>query len=191
VSAAAAALRDLALRPTAEARKRAWISLLRLSHAATGDVEQRFGVVLEEAWDGVREDRAALVQALALVVQTDPSLLTIELAAWALAVEGEDGATELLSLARHRDFSIRSKVAIGFAMLGRRARWAVPALIRALEHEPVDYVARCLLRTLGIVGGPEAIQALERIISTNWELADAAREALAACEREGQRDRGP
>ena len=181
-----AALRTLALGVTPEQRKRGWMALFAFGNAIAppAEVERRMTAVIEEVWRGAGDERPALVEALARVVLTDPGLLTIEIAAWGLALEGEDGATELLSMARHRDFSIRSKVAIAFGQLGRSARWAVPALLRHLENEPVEYVAGCLIRTLGRVGGREATGALERIAAgaiaaMEWDLAKAAREALA------------
>lgn len=185
-----AALRTLALGETPEQRQRGCMSLLspRRAIAPTADPERRITTVIEEAWRGAGDERPALVDALARVVPTDPNLLTIEIAAWALALEGEDGATELLPMARHEDFSVRSKVAIAFCQLGRSARWAVPALIRHLENEPVGYVAGCLIHTLGRVGGKEAKCALERIAADaaaemDWDLAEAAKEALAEADR--------
>ncbi len=113
---------------------------------------------------------------LATTVLTDEGLLTIEIAAIALATEGEDGLTELLRWRSHRDFAIRSKVAIGVGSLGPRASWTVPTLVRWLSREPMDLIQADLVRALGRIGGRDAMAALRRMDASI--LANMVRTAL-------------
>ena len=94
-------------------------------------------------------------------MRTDVTLLTLEIAAAALALEGEDGVTELLSLGTHAEFETRSNVAVSLSLLGRSARWPVPTLIRFLDREPVEWIGRQIIWTLGQIGGREAIAKLQ------------------------------
>jgi hypothetical protein len=119
--------------------------------------------LFDDAWRRFSGDRWAAVKKLATTVLTDEGLLTIEIAAIALATEGEDGLTELLRLRFHRDFAIRSKVAIGVGSLGPRARWAAPALVRWLSRETMDLIQTDLVRALGRIGGRDAMAALRRM----------------------------
>ncbi len=158
----------LATGSSPEERGAAAIALLseRRAIAPQGaSTQERLALVLEKAWRETPISRPVLVAGLVEVVRTDPGLLTIEVAAGALAVEGEDGVTELLTLSTDADFAIRSKVVIGLSLLGRSARWAVPTLIRFLDRERVEYVARLIISTLGRIGGREAIAKLKELAS--------------------------
>jgi hypothetical protein len=158
----------LATSSSPEERRAAATALLSECRAVAPQgpsTQERLAIVLEETWREIPNSRPQLVAGLVHVVRTDPSLLTIEVAAGALALEGEDGVTELLTLGTQADFAIRSKVVIGLSLLGRSARWAVPALIRFLDRERVEYVARLIVSTLGRIGGREAIAKLKELAS--------------------------
>jgi hypothetical protein len=182
----AQALGVLALGSSPKERRAAAIAIVSQSMTIgprATPASERLAIVLEEAWRDTQAPHGELSAGLVETILTDPGLLTIEIAANALALEGEDGVTELLTLGRHPDFAIRSKVVIGLSLLGRSARWAVPTLIRFLEKEPVEYVARLIIATLGRISGPEAIATLERLASAaegddSWELAAEIKAAL-------------
>ena len=126
--------------------------------------QDRLTIVLNQAWRELPRPREKFVEGLANAARADQSLLVVEIAAAALALEGEDGATELLALLGSQDFAIRTKAAFALELLGRSARWAVPALVRALSKEGHDYVAHVVVRALERIGGEEANRALRRFL---------------------------
>jgi hypothetical protein len=188
----AQALNALAHGPTPADRRAAANRLFSLGRGvapATVTPTERLAKVIEEAWHTTKIARADVVAGLAETVRNDPGLLTIEIAAASLALEGEDGVTELLALCGVADSSIRSKVVLGLSLLERSARWAVPALIRSLEREPVDFVTELIVHALGRIGGRDAVAELERLLADaegdmNWELASTIRAALEQARRE-------
>ena len=120
--------------------------------------------VIQADLDTLGSLAAALIPGWCRALLEDEDLLVNELAAVALALQGEDGATELLTHLDHEHFAIRSKVVIGFTALGRHARWAVPSLIRAHSEEPTWYVRSLLIQCLGRIGGSRAVAALESLL---------------------------
>jgi len=195
------ALRALALGPSLEQRWTAATALLSGLTDIAPDIaprRERLALLLEEAWGEIGTSRAAIVAGLVEAIQTDPTPLTLtvegaaatlaEAAAAALALEGEDGVTELLTLTNHGEFVVRKKLAAALSLLGRSARWAVPTLIRFLDHEPLEYVGREIIATLGQIGGREAIAKLEELVwaaqgAGSWdhvaEIGDALERARA------------
>src|SRR5438132_3652673 len=129
----AEALRALALGPSLEERWTAATALLSGFTDIAPDIaplRERLTLLLEKAWGEIGRSRADIVAGLVEAIRTDPTSLTVEPAAAALALEGEDGVTELLTLTTHGEFVVRKKVAAALSLLGRSARWAVPTLIR-------------------------------------------------------------
>ena len=124
------------------------------------DLADRLREALSVEWREVGPAREGLVGSLVTTLTEEEGLLTIEIAAMALATQGEDGLTALMPLLEHKDFVIRSKAVIGIGILDRSARWAVPILHRALRKEPVWLVTADLLRALGRIGGQNAEAAL-------------------------------
>ena len=131
-------------------------------------------------WRALGVEGPERVVPLAHALQTEYSLLAIECMAYALAVQGEDGATELIDLLAHQNINVRCKAAIGLSVLGPSGRWAVPSLVRRLSEEDIGYVAQAIVRALGTIGGARAEEALERLEwRANDALAYVVREALA------------
>lgn len=128
-------------------------------------------------WRRVGARREELVTPLVATLTTDRSLLTIELAAMALATQGEDGVTALIDLLHHRDFAVRSKAVIAFGLLDQTSRWAVPRLVEALSREPVWLVSADLVRALGRIGGGNARAALASLIE-RLHMAEEKDDAL-------------
>jgi HEAT repeat protein len=122
---------------------------------------------LEEAWRASELDRQDLVQRLARKM-ADPitNLLEVNLIAYALASAGEDGVTALLDLLSHKDFAVHGYAAEGLGSLDNRARWAVPALCRALERSYTQWSADIIVRALGNIGGDQAIAALQSLAAS-------------------------
>jgi HEAT repeat protein len=115
------------------------------------------------------------------------NLLEVNLLGYALAAAGEDGVTKLLELLGHDDFSVHTYAAEGLGSLGNRARRAVPALCRALEHSAADWTGFTIIRALGNIGGPRAVAALQtvaaaarRVNPPDGPLVQALEGALAA-----------
>lgn len=151
------------------------------------DLLDRFREALRIEWQQVGPTRQALVEPLVTTLTQEESLLTIEIAAMALATQGEDGLTALLPLLHHDDFAIRSKAVIAIGLLDRSARWAVPVLRRALMDEPVWLVMADLVRALGRIAGKEAeatllslLAALERARPKDEALCQVVLESLAS-----------
>ena len=129
------------------------------------DLLDRFKVALAVEWREVGANRERLVSGLVTTLTEDQSLLTIEMAAIALAAQGEDGLTALVDLIDHPDFAVRSKAVIGIGVIDGSARGAVPILVRAISREPVWLVVADLVRALGRIGGREAGDALVSILA--------------------------
>ena len=181
------ALRALAKGSSCEERRTAAIALAGPLVAKltlqTPAALKRLAIVLEDAWRDTRAPRAEFVAGLMKAVRTDEDVLTMQVAAAALALEGEDGVTELLTLGTHDEFAIRNTVAIALSLLGRSARWAVPTLIRFMDREPLEYVRQHVTTTLGQIGGREAIAKLEELLwdaqgGGSWEDAAVIRATL-------------
>lgn len=136
------------------------------------DLLDRFSIALSAEWRAVGGPREALVPGLVTTLTEEKSLLTIEIAAMALAAQGEDGLTALVDLLDHRDFAIRSKAVIAIGLLDRSARWAVPTLIRAISRESVGLVVADLIRALGRIGGTEATNALVALLANLDQAAN-------------------
>ena len=128
------------------------------------DLLGRFKVALAVEWRETGADRERLLSGLVTTLTEDENLLTIEMAAIALAAQGGDGLTALVDLIDHPDFAVRSKAIIGIGVIDRSARWAVPILVRAISREPIWLVVADLVRALGRIGGREAADALVSIL---------------------------
>ena len=146
----------------------------------------RLGSVLLEEWRAVGTRSPLLVAPLVQALCQDPALHTMEVIALALALQGEDGVTELVELLDTSDFAVRAKAANAIGALRKSARWAVPKLLRALQAESNGIVTFSLLNALGRIGGKEALAALEAMYSAQCESAapdqhviDALEDALA------------
>ena len=112
---------------------------------------------LENEWSAIAlEKREGLVKPLVTTLLEDESLLVIEIAASALATQGEDGITALLEHIDHPDFCVRSKVAIGTGLLNKAGRWAVPRLLRAASTERVPLVRGDLVRAINRIENADA-----------------------------------
>jgi hypothetical protein len=185
------ALRALATGPSSEDRHGAAGFLLSragdIGSATAYDLEP-FRFDLEEAWRGIAPPRGELVAGLVEVVRRNlillsPEVPTAQVAAAALALEGEDGVTELLKLVTYDDFLVRGKVAAALSLARPSIRSAVPTLIGALDREPLEYVQRRIIATLGQIGGQEAIAKLEDLASAaqfagSWDRAEEVTAAL-------------
>ena len=149
---------------------------------------QRFIRVFEEEWRALECERDDAVRALArAMADSKTGLLEVNLLAYALASAGEDGVTELLELLRHEDFSVHTYAAEGLGALDNRARWAVPALCRALERSAADWTGFTIIRALGNIGGERAIAVLQSVAAAarradpaDQLLVQALEAALAA-----------
>jgi HEAT repeat protein len=159
----------------------------RASLSPEHDLADRFREALTVEWRDVGPSREALVNPLVTTLTQEENLLTIEIAAMALATQGEDGLTALMAVLGHDDFAVRSKAVIGIGLLDRSARWAVPLLRRALVDEPVWLLTADLLRALGRIGGQEAeatlcavLDGLDKTRPRDEALCQVALESLAA-----------
>lgn len=132
--------------------------------AATDNLEDDIREVLECEWAKLPNRGAHFVEGLHQTLLEEEGLLIIEITAMALATQGEDGLTTLLSSNDSGDFAIRSKVAIGIGILRSQARWAVPTLLRRLEREHVPLVFSDILRALVRIGGSEAEEGLALLL---------------------------
>src|SRR5687768_14877874 len=112
-------------------------------------------LALESEWAAIPLDkRGALVGPLVRTLLEDESPLVVEIAAAALATQGEDGITSLLEHMEHSDFCVRSKVAIGAGLLTNSARWAIPRLVRAVMVERMSLVSGDLVRAISRIEDP-------------------------------------
>jgi hypothetical protein len=112
---------------------------------------------IEGAWRELGERGQQLVPDLVRTMVAEKDCLPVLIAARALGLQGEDGLTELIVLTRHGDWAVRWCAYCGFELAGPSARVAVPTLIRRLptEHQPLSIDA--ILRSLGTIGGKDAI----------------------------------
>jgi HEAT repeat protein len=116
------------------------------------------------------------------LVSGDSDLLTMDALAMALAMQGEDGAGELLPLLRSDDFTIRHMAAVGLGLLDRSGRWAVPALIQALSVEDQPLIVTNLVTALGRIGGQAAILGLSGMLDRLRSEPDLDGERFAMIE---------
>jgi HEAT repeat protein len=177
-------LRELASdNPAARCRATADIMDQESTSSSSDDVplHQRMIRRFEEEWRLVGPNREALVSQLARLFATPgTSLLQVNLLAYALASEGEDGATELISLLGHDDFSVHTYAAEGIGALDNRARWAVPALLHALEQPSTSWTRDVIVRALGNIGGREALAALQSLAARARRAGSAEQQFLEA-----------
>jgi hypothetical protein len=155
--------------PSPEVHRAALAELMNLVRQSGRPESDFFDIVREillREWEQLGTESAALVDPLvARFTSPDTSMLDMEIIAPALALQGEDGLTELIAFLHSDDFVLRHKAAVGLGVLGRSARWAVPTVIRALYAESQPLVRRNLLHVLGCIGGPIAVDTLENIYS--------------------------
>src|SRR5690606_12361302 len=117
-------------------RRRATASLFTRvgrSRASAGGLMDGLRSVLLDEWEALGPRSPLLVAPLALAFREEPSLMTLEMIAMALVLQGEDGATELLPYLASGEFALQHKAAVAFGLLDRSGRWAVGAILRALE----------------------------------------------------------
>ena len=146
------------------------------------DFFDRHRVALRREWAVTPRD-GVHVEALMHVLRTDRSLLTIQAAAMALALEGEEGIAGLFTLLHSDDFTLRDKAALGFCVLDSQAQWAVPGLLHALrDHASSPLVWPHLIRALGRIGGDEARGALERLYEAHRAASQPGDSYLEALE---------
>jgi hypothetical protein len=130
------------------------------------DMKDYYGslrVVLDEEWNSLGPVRRFLCDPLASAFRVEQQMIGMEVMAMALAVEGEDGLSELLGFLESDDFVFRHKAAVGFGALGRTERWAVPVLMRALRRESQPLIVANIAAALGRIGGADAVIALEAL----------------------------
>lgn len=149
--------------PEARERFRAARALLTRAreHRDKEDYYGSLRLVLDQEWTSMGPMRRFLWAPLASAFRDEPQMIGMEVMAMALALEGEDGLSELFGLLESDDFVLRHKAAVGFGALGRTERWAVPALVRALLQEPQPLIASNIVAALGRIGGEEAVGVLE------------------------------
>ena len=140
-------------------------------HRRENDYYDAMRPVLINEWNGLGPLRRFCSDGLIQAFRTEEDLITMEAIAMALALEGEDGLTELVSLAASDDFVLRHKAAVGIGVLHRSARWAVPSLIKALREEEQPLVVYNLLNAIGRIGGAEAVEFLESMYGFHREAA--------------------
>jgi len=124
---------------------------------------------------------------LAAMVADTTDLLAVSIIGQAIATAGEDGLTELLPLLSHDTFWIRAYAAAGIGSLDNSARWAVPSLGRALSRSSLDWTGYTIIRALGNIGGPTALDFLQKLAieqrvasPLDPHLLQALEEALAS-----------
>jgi HEAT repeat protein len=157
------ALRDLASSDRARVGDliRALLDRRRSGSLAELDASESLARALADEWEALGREGASLVPALSAAFQhPDTGLLHAEIVGMALAQQGEDGMGELVGLLDSDDFVLRHKAVIGLGTLGRRGRWAVPALVRLLERESQTLVVWNVIDALGRIGGQPAIDVL-------------------------------
>ena len=174
----AAALRDLAGTDSPK-RQRASIAL------CTCWKPQALQDVIESAWRELGEQGQQLVPDLVRTMVTERGCLPVETAAMALGLQGEDGLTELIALTRHGDWMVRWSAYLGFELAGPSARLAIPTLLRRLRTEQQPISIDAILRSLGTIGGSEAIAFLNSVVwnrrieeEARAKAADALRTAM-------------
>jgi hypothetical protein len=151
--------------PDAGERFRAARALLTRA-AGYGDTTDYYGslrLVLESELDSLGPVRRCLWASLTSVFRVEPEMIGMEVMAIALAIEGEDGLSELIGFLESDDFIFRHKAAVGFSALGRTERWAVPLLMRALDRETQPLIVANIAAALGRIGGTDAVAALEAL----------------------------
>ena len=138
----------------------------RGSGRAAQDPSDSLKLVLEEEWKEISIDgRQALVDALARTVLGDERPLVMEIAAAALATEGHDGLTALLTHLDHPDSSVRSKVACGAGLMNDSARWALPRLFKAATTERVSHVRGDIVRAISRIEDPMLFAVLTELLT--------------------------
>ncbi len=120
-----------------------------------------------------RKAISALLEAL-----KDPNMALRNNAAFAL---GEIGAGEavpnLIDLLRDPEERVRKSVVKALGMI--RAREAVAPLVQSLDTETSRVVRKSAIRSLGQIGDPAALNAVEWFVShPDPTLADAAKQAV-------------
>lgn len=135
----------------------------------SSDRSDRLLDLLGQEWTALGPEGLHLVALLNEAFRTEPSLLTMEVIGQALAVQGEDGLTELVALLQSDDFVLQHKAAVGIAVLRGTARWAVRPILRALAADPQPIVSANLAMALGRIGGAEAANALNSMYAIERE----------------------
>jgi HEAT repeat protein len=121
---------------------------------------------IEAEWNRLGSDGPQLVLHLVRkLTNSDTDFLTLDAIAMALALQGEDGAGELLPLLGSNDFAIRHIAAVGLGLLDHSGRWAVPGLLRALSVEDQPLIVTNIAFALGRIGGQAAIQGLSEMLA--------------------------
>jgi HEAT repeat protein len=138
-------------------------------------------VILME-WRALGARGGLLVGPLLHVLRSDSSLLTIEVAAIALALQGEEGASEIVHMLQSADFVMRHKAAVALGVLDGAARWAVPSLLTALQREGEPLVVINLVNALGRIGGTRAQQAIQILYARERAAAQPDTSMLEALE---------
>lgn len=130
------------------------------------DPSDSLRLVLEEEWREISlEAREALIDPLVRTLLEDERPVVMEIAAAALATEGEDGFIALLDQLDHPEVSVRSKVAVGAGLLNDSARWALPRLFQAATTERESLVRGDLVRAIGRIEDPMLFAVLIELLS--------------------------
>ena len=133
------------------------------------DISDALKQVIEREWNALGRYGRHLVTPLAEILRQDEGLMRIELAAMALALQGEDGIAELLELLGSDDFVLRHISVAGLGLLDQRGWWAVPKLLRLLAEEPQPLVSINIVQALGRIGGTGAVAALATLYKESRE----------------------
>jgi len=146
--------------------------------ALVKDLERGIGLVRVNAateLGKLREKRAvpALIGAL-----KDPNMALRNNAAFALGEIGaREAAPRLIDLLRDPEERVRKNAIKALGMIC--AREAVAPLVQVLDAEISRVIRKSAIRSLGQIGDPKALRAVERFVShSDPALADAAKKAV-------------
>jgi HEAT repeat protein len=129
--------------------------------------------ILETEWSTIPLDgRKALVDRLVSVLLEDEDPLVREIAAAALATQGEDGCTALLDHIDHPDTYVRSKVAISLGLLNSSANYALPRILHAATTERDSLVRGDLVRAMSRIDDPVLFPSLIEFLTRMDDTPD-------------------
>lgn len=141
------------------------------NHASEGkdaadDTTDALRRILEDEWSTIPLDcRRALVDRLVRVLLEDENRLVREIAAAALATQGEGGRSALIDHIDHPDACVRSKVAFSLGMLNSSGNYANPRLLHAATTERDSLVRGDLVRAMSRIDDPVLFPSLLELLT--------------------------